>query len=150
MKVIYIDMDGVLADIQKDCMKSLEETPDIKYPQSIPGFFENLSPVKGAIDSVNHLRRIKDYDIWVLTAPSVRNPLCYTEKRLWIENHFDYEFCKRLIICPNKSLLRGDYLIDDHREGKGQDNFKGKFLHFGCDYKDWGQILEHLNVKEKY
>lgn len=145
MKVIYIDMDGVLADIKKDWMKSLVEKPYVKYPQSVPSFFENLTPVKGAIESVNLLRRIKKYDVWILTAPSVKNPLCYTEKRLWIEKHFDYEFCKRLIICNDKSLLRGHYLIDDNLKGKGQENFLGEVLHFGCDFIDWEDILKYLN-----
>ena len=55
------------------------------------------------------------FDMWFLTAPSIKNPMSYAEKRVWIEtNSFPPE---RLIICPDKSLLKGDYLIDDNKEG---------------------------------
>jgi hypothetical protein len=37
----------------------------IHYPQSIPGFFENLQPIPGAIDAVNVLRSSEQFDVYV-------------------------------------------------------------------------------------
>ncbi len=61
------------------------------------------------------------------------------------EKHFDYEFTKRLIISPNKGLLMGDFLIDDHIEGRGQEEFPGTVIHFGSSsFPDWFAVREHL------
>lgn len=37
----------------------------------------------------------------------------YTEKAQWIQKYFGTEGLKRLILFGNKSLVKGDYLIDD-------------------------------------
>ena len=48
---------------------------------------------------------------------------------------------ERLVISPDKSLLKGDYLIDDILHGKGQDSFEGKLIHFGSnEYPDWSAV----------
>lgn len=146
-QILYIDMDDVLCNYSKAHQQSLLDFPDIKFPQSRENFFHNLEPMEGAIEIVNQLRNGPEYDVYVLTAPSTRNPHSYTEKRLWIDNHFDYEFTKRLIIASNKSLLKGDILIDDHINGKGQENFEGKLIHFGSDdFPDWLAIAKVFDL----
>ena len=53
----------------------------------------------------------------------------------------------RLIISPNKSLLKGDYLIDDNVEGKGQEGFEGKLIQYGStSYPSWSSVLKFLNI----
>lgn len=118
-------MDDTICDFLGRYHEFRKAKPEIDFPQSIPGFFENLEPIEGAIESVNALRQSNDFEVYILTAPSTRNPLSYTEKRLWVERHFDYAMVKRLILSPDKSLLRGDVLIDDYAAGKGQDQFEG-------------------------
>ncbi|MGB7345292.1 MAG: hypothetical protein WBD20_13845 [Pirellulaceae bacterium] len=114
--IIYVDMDDVLCDYSFAHRTASQAKPEIDFPQSFAGFFRDLRPIAGAIEAVNRLRLVSN--LFVLTAPSTRNPLSYTEKRLWIEEHFDYEFTKRLILSPDKGLLKGDFLVDDHVEGK--------------------------------
>ena len=144
-KILYVDMDDVLCDFTKAYQQSLTEFPEIKFPQSRENFFLNLDPLPGAIEAVGDLRSSLEYDVYILTAPSTRNPLSYTEKRLWIENHFDYDFVKKLIISPNKALLKGDFLIDDYDSGKGQDKFQGKLIHFGSsECPDWAAVRHAL------
>ncbi len=142
-KILHVDMDGVLCDIAKAYRWVYENRPEVEFPQSVPGLFENLDPIDGAIDAVATLR--SQYDVWILSAPSVRNPNCYQEKRIWVEKHFDYELAKRLILCTNKGLLKGDFMIDDHSEGKGQEVFDGELILFGSDlFPDWKSVLDHL------
>jgi 5'(3')-deoxyribonucleotidase len=119
----------------------------IQYPQSQYRFFANLEPIEGAIQAVKDLIDSNEYDPYVLSAPSTRNPLSYSEKREWIEVHFGYDFCERLILCPHKGLLKGDLLIDDNSEGRGQDLFEGELLQFGSSaYPNWATVRTRLGI----
>ena len=136
---VMIDMDGVLCDLAAAYERARRDHPNVAYPQSIPGIFEALDPIDGAIAAVNRLRN--PHDVWVLSAPSVRNPHCYTEKRLWIEAKFDLDFAYRLILTHDKSLVVGDVLIDDHISGKGQEHWAGRLIHFGSPrFPGWSQV----------
>ena len=146
-KIIYIDMDDVLCDFINSYQKIKREHPEIEYPQSKYGFWLNLKPIENAIETVNYLR--KYFDVYILSAPSEYNPLSYTEKRVWIENHLGFDMVNRLILSSHKNLNKGDYLIDDYIEGKGQEKFEGKLINFGSDeFPDWKAVLEYFkNIK---
>lgn len=143
-KILYIDMDGVLCDIEQKFINALKETPEIAYPQSQYGFFLELDPIKDCIDAVKSLG--EHYDIWFLSAPSYRNPMCYAEKNYWIRKHFGIEWTEKLILSCNKSLLMGDYLIDDNYKGRGQEFFKGQLIHFGTNelFMNWKDVFDYL------
>ena len=145
-QIIYVDMDDVMCEYTKAFNQCLSDSPQIAFPQSQYGFFSELGEVDGAIDAVNKLRNTATFDVYVLTAPSIHNPLCYTEKRVWIEKHFDMAFVEKLIISPNKGLLRGHYLIDDHNAGKGQENFEGQLIQFGgTEFSNWQSVVRYFN-----
>ncbi|MFY8283424.1 5' nucleotidase, NT5C type [Pseudoalteromonas sp. SSMSWG5] len=142
---IYIDMDNVLCDYNAAHKKALFEEPGIKYPQSQFGFFANLQPIPNAVESVFELS--KSNEVYILTAPSIHNPLSYVEKRVWVEKWLGIEFVERLIISPNKGLFHGDILIDDHSDGNGQELFQGKLIHFGSgQYPTWAVVLTELTT----
>lgn len=146
-KIVYIDMDDVLCDFTRAHKDALLVNPNMKFPQAEFGFFTGLKAINGAIESVNLLINSNVYDPYILTAPSIKNPLCYTEKRIWIEKHFGLQFVNKLIISPNKGLLKGDFLIDDNTEGKGQENFEGQVLQFGGEaYPTWESIMKFLHL----
>ena len=145
--IVYIDMDDVLCDYTTAFNKALEETPDIAFPQSQYGFYANLAPITGAIESVQKLINSEKFDPYILTAPSTRNPFSYTEKRVWIEKYLGIEFTEKLIISPNKGLLKGDILIDDLISGRGQESFEGNIMQFGsADYPDWKTVIARLET----
>lgn len=143
--IIYIDMDDVLCDFTGAYNEALLRTPEIRYPQSQYGFYTNLAPIAGAIESVSELIKSERFDPYILTAPSIYNPLCYTEKRLWVEKHFGIDFVNKLIISPNKALLKGHYLIDDRLQGNGQNEFDGNLIHFGSSkFPKWENVMTYL------
>ncbi|MBJ7539729.1 5' nucleotidase, NT5C type [Marinomonas transparens] len=145
--IVYIDMDDVLCDFKGAYQQARVNEPNIMFPQSQYGFFANLDPIPFGVESVKQLIDSNLYDPYILTAPSIKNPLCYTEKRIWIEKYFGLEFTEKLIISPNKSLLKGGYLIDDNVSGKGQDAFEGKLLHYGStSYPDWKAVMKYLKT----
>lgn len=146
MAIVYVDMDDVLCAYTTAHARALNMNPGVQFPQGVPGFFQSLAPIDGALAAIRELRDL--FDVYVLTAPSTRNPYSYFEKRIWIEEHFDYPFTKKLILCPNKGLLKGDYLIDDHTSGKGQDLFDGMLIEFGSKaFPDWTTILTFLKAR---
>jgi 5'(3')-deoxyribonucleotidase len=119
----------------------------IRLPQTTYGFYTSLEPIEGAIETFNWLNN--NFDVWILTRPSYQNPLCYTEKRVWAENYLGIEVAKKLIICWDKGLLKGDYLIDDtiNVESKLdlQTKFEGEFLHFGSDkFPNWKSVKKYF------
>ena len=142
MKRIFIDMDDTICDFIGPFKSDLFRE---KFPQSKIGFFLSLEPLPNAIESVKKLN--DTYDVWFLTRPSIKNINCYTEKAEWIKKHFGEDMLEKLIICPNKSLVKGDYLIDDdHRHG--QPEFEGEWIEFGSDrFKDWKSIMEYFKLK---
>lgn len=112
-------------------------------PRGVSGFYLNLEPKEGAIEAVKYLDSIDD--VYILTCPSIMNPISYMEKRLWIEKYFGFEFCKKLILSYNKGLLKGDILIDDYACGRGQENFEGKVIQYGSvKFPNWETIVNDL------
>ncbi|MCF6437176.1 hypothetical protein [Pseudoalteromonas sp. MMG022] len=145
--IVYVDMDDVICDYRKAYNNAKRENPEIVYPQSVFGFFTDLEPVEGALEAMTALQHSGKYDAYILTAPSPKNPLCYTEKRVWVEKWLGYYFVERLIISPHKGLLKGDYLIDDHIDGNGQDSFEGRLLQFGSRaYPNWDSVRKELSI----
>lgn len=142
---IFIDMDDTLCDYQS-AYERLRHTTD--YPQSVDGFWLSLEPLSLAIETMHWLAELPAISVYILTAPSVHNPNCYTEKRLWVEKHLSIDWAHRLIISTDKGLLRGDLLIDDYIDGRGQENFQGLIWQFGkSPYQDWQAVrpeLEHF------
>ena len=50
---------------------------------------------------------------------------------------------KKLIICWDKGLLKGDYLIDDHEY-----DFDGELIRFGSDeFRNWEIVKDYLKTK---
>ena len=147
MKRIYIDLDGVIADFEKgrEDHPLGKVSPYIGRPDKLPGLFENLEPIEGAISSVNLLLESLDFDIYFLSTAPWDNPDAWTHKRLWIAKYFDEKLIrKRLILCHFKNFLSGDYLIDDRRHNGAKD-FQGEWLHFGSDkFPNWKSILKYL------
>jgi 5'(3')-deoxyribonucleotidase len=143
MKKVYVDMDDTLCDFIGPFRRG---EVSIKYPHSKLGFFLDLEPLEGAIEGMKNLQT--KYTVYILTRPSIKNTHCYTEKAEWIKKYLGEEMLERMILCPDKSLVKGDYLVDDdHRHG--QTEFEGEHIHFGKDekFKTWSQVVEYLMSK---
>lgn len=139
--IIAIDMDGVLCDFAKRYRERQLENPNIYYPQSEYGFFENLDPIPGAIKAYWALK--KEFNVKILTSPSIHNPLCYTEKRNWVEEYLGFSEVFHLTITKDKHLFKADYLIDDTEYKE----FQGTQLLFGSqECPNWNFVLNFFEV----
>jgi len=149
-KIVFIDMDGVLVDLQKaidDYHKTTSEKLSLLYRDDadlIPGIFREAPAMKGAIEAVRKLYQSGKYDICVATTSPWDNPYAAGDKMFWIQKYLGEEFYKSMTITHRKDLLHGDYLIDD-RTANGAGEFKGKLMQFGTKkYPDWDAILNEL------
>ena len=142
--LILLDQDNVLADFEQGFLaawqknhpeKSFIACDDRKYfhvkqdypveyhhyveaTYASPGFFRNLKPIPGAIEGVQQLLAF-GHEIHICTSPINRYHNCVREKYEWVEEHLGFEFTKRMILTKDKTLVRGDILIDDKPEITG-------------------------------
>lgn len=142
-KIVYIDLDGVVADFDAAFKRVAEKTWIEGCEKKVPeGFFLDLALINGAVESINKLSQ--KYELYFLSTPQWSNPSCWKEKRLWVEKHFQELFFKRLILTHNKGLLKGDYLIDDKIQN-GVAEFQGKHIHFGsAEFPNWDAVMLFL------
>lgn len=139
-KVIYVDMDGVLADYNGRC-KELNVNPN--NTDNIDGFFRSLKPLPGAIEAYRKLNEI--YDVYVLSTAPWENVTALSDKNAWIKEYLP-EAYKRVIYTHHKNLCIGDYLIDD-RTKNGAGEFKGELIQFGTEkFPDWNSVLKYIGV----
>ena len=146
MKILYLDMDGVLVDIVNSCKAKYGtglETSISSLLDTDSELFLQADPMPGAIDAYNKL--VAKFEVYILTTVPWNNLDAFKAKRLWVEKHLGQPAFKRVITCHHKNLLRGDYLIDD-RTVNGAEKFNGEFIHFGTEeYPDWYSIINYLN-----
>ena len=147
MKILYVDIDGVLANFNKGVANSGLAQKYKGRPDKIPGVYKNLTLIEGAKISVEKLFNSGLYDIYFLSSAPWDNPRAWTHKRLWIEKHFGPQTRKRLILSHRKDLQTGDYLIDDSPRN-GAIDFNGKWIHFGSEeFPSWKDVLNFLLPK---
>lgn len=152
-KILYIDMDGVVADfygfvdpkiVAANLLPSNRDTAINYICSQWPRVFRDLEPIKDSQKYVYKLATI--FNVYFLSTPMWELPESWTDKRLWIMKHFGRIGHKKLILTHRKDLCIGDYLIDD-RLVNGASEFKGKHIHFGHgEFKTWEDIYTYLKI----
>lgn len=158
--IVLVDMDGVLADFDKEVLQRLQDRhPHIPivperanfyvaddYPEHAAlvraisneeGFFDSLPMVDGALDG---WQRIIDlgYMPRICSSPIRTNPYSAPEKLGWLERHFAPVFghwvVDQAIITRNKHKFEGIALIDDRPKLKGSDQAVWQHIIFDRPY----------------
>lgn len=111
-----------------------------------PGFFRHLPVMDHAVEVLQELQT--DYDIWITTAATeFRN--CIVDKYDWLGEHFPFIHWSRFVFCGDKSILRGDYMIDD--KARNLAPFPGKKLLFTASHNvhetDFTRVNNWLDVQ---
>jgi 5'-nucleotidase len=174
--LILVDMDGPLADLEAAVAQAREDTnlPVIEPTDRVgfhvaddyqarygdeardwvrnvmatPGFYRHLPVVDGARAGLEQLAQ-DGHDVRILTSPLMWNPTCASDKLLWADEHFGGDWKARVIIARDKTLVRGDILIDDKPDITGDLNPIWRHVRFDTVYNQnrdglrlcgWGDI----------
>jgi 5'(3')-deoxyribonucleotidase len=170
---IAVDMDGVLADTETHFIQYYEAESGEKVDRStmlgVPesqafrdktavnryvhsaGFFRTLPLIPGGVYAIKTL--MEHFDVYIVSA-AMEFPLSLYEKKQWLEEHFPFVHWKNIVFCGDKSIIKTDYLIDDHL--KNLDNFSGIPLMFTASHNvnfnhhyrlnNWEEILKYFEI----
>jgi 5'-nucleotidase len=173
MEKVLVDMDEVIADCvgqfldwyERDFGVLIERSQlvnthifDVVYPEhrdvvvSYPhqrGFFRDLAVIEGSQKVVKELSR--KYDVYVVSR-ATEFVFSLEDKQHWLRDHFSFLQWNKLIFCGDKSLIRGDVMIDDH--SYNLNGFEGRKILFSAPHnmsvngferaKDWLEIGDLL------
>jgi 5'(3')-deoxyribonucleotidase len=142
---ILVDMDGTTINIDAPFRETLVEiAPHIKpvvfeditdyhmerlYPPEAqqylhqvwitPGLFARAKPFPGAIEALAEMS--EGVNMFICSTPRWDNPTCIADKRASIFKYFGREWLenRRLYLVDDKTMIFGQYLIDDKSEIKG-------------------------------
>jgi len=168
--ILLIDMDGVIANYYARFLrvwqmlypnrkaiplKELEgfyiescysEYPeeDIKRILTTSRFFRNLPPVDHAIKTLQEIIVDPAFDSFICTAPDIeyQDQLCFSEKAQWVEEHLGKEWLHKMILSKDKTLIHGNYLIDDKPSIHGVRTPSWKHVVFHQKYNHTEEIIK--------
>lgn len=141
---ILIDMDGVIADFDKEFLQRWRERHPEKlyvpleqrttfyvkdsYPQELrllvseilleASFFREMTPVPGAKEALEEMES-KGFEVFICSSPLSIYGNCVLEKYEWVEKYLGRSWVNRIILTKDKTIIRADYLIDDKPEITG-------------------------------
>ena len=157
MPRIIIDMDEVMADTYEKFHAAYEERTGRRLPperlrghkvyEADPGhadlrrmmfeegFFRDVPVMADAPEVVREL--YDNYEVYVVTtATEFKNSL--RDKWEWLEEHFPFIHHRRIVLCGNKSVVHGDYMIDDKVHNLAGFNGTGLLFYSYHNHHDTG------------
>lgn len=161
MKQVLVDMDGVLADFYTQFQRlEQEETGNYISLESIygkleadafphfdkhvrsEGFFRTAPLVEGSREGLKYLN--DKYKV-LLVSSATEFPRSLTEKMEWMNEFFPFISWKQVILCGEKSVIKGDIMVDDH--AKNLDYFDGQRILFTQPHNIYLQNDSYQRVK---
>lgn len=76
-----------------------------------PGFFRNLPVMEDSIEVLEGINQ--RYDLFIVSA-ATEFPNSLKDKYDWLAEHFPFLTWKQLVLCGDKRVVYGDFMIDDH------------------------------------
>ncbi len=187
---ILIDIDGVVADLNEAAASRLElrgsETARLaahmrsargwSFTKGLPkkdaalilgvlaepGFYADLPVIPGARAALAGMRDA-GHDVFFVTSPWLSNPTCASDKLGWVERHFGLVMAYRTVIAGDKTVVTGDFLVDDKPDITGcaapswtqvfytrpwNLHKEGPRIHTWGD-DSWRRVLEHKQTAAK-
>lgn len=133
MKRLIIDMDDVMADATGQFINYYEKEFGLRIERTVlngkgegegfPGnhdaiarfpyrehFFRTMQVHEHCQEVMEKLN--KKYEVFVVSA-AMEFPQSLVEKLSWLKEHFPFLAWRQFVFCGSKSVVHGDYMIDD-------------------------------------
>ena len=111
-----------------------------------PGIY--LVPVKDSIEVMEAL--CQKHEVYIASA-ATQFPNSLREKSDWLATYFPFISWKNQILCGDKSILKGDLLIDDR--AYNLERFQGNSFLFNCPHNqhetDYERVLNWREIGER-
>jgi 5'(3')-deoxyribonucleotidase len=171
-KRLIVDMDDVLADATGQFINFYERQFGVRVPREFlnhkeegQGFPDNHEAIKSYVYqkdffrtmSVNQnahdvMRKLNEkYEVFIVSS-AMEFPNSLVEKLEWLNEHFPFLHWKQFVFCGRKSIVHGDYMIDDLPHNL--ETFNGEKLLFSAPHNlqfnhfkrvsDWNNVGELL------
>lgn len=163
MKRLIVDMDDVIADatgqfinyyekefgirVLRDSLNHQDEglgfPANYEIIKEFPhreSFFLTMQPNEGSQLVLENLN--KKYDLFIVSA-AMEFPKSLPEKLTWLKNHFPFLTWKQIVFCGSKTVVHGDYMIDDL--SYNLDGFNGEKFLFTAPHNLHIQKFNRLN-----
>ncbi|WP_217181627.1 hypothetical protein [Streptomyces sp. AC495_CC817] len=116
----------------------------IKKIMTEPGFYRRLKPISGAKQALKSALAA-GHDVRIVSSPYISNPTCASDKIDWVVRHYGSQWASRLILTNDKTVVHGDFLIDDKPEVVGSMTPSWRHIVFG-DY-EYNQHVDGLRLR---
>jgi 5'-nucleotidase len=133
MERLIVDMDDVMADATGQFIDYYEKEFGLRIDRAIlngkgegegfpanhdkiaqfpyrDNFFRTMSVNESCREVMEKLN--KKYQVFVVSA-AMEFPKSLTEKLEWIQEHFPFLNWRQIVFCGSKTVVHGDYMIDD-------------------------------------
>jgi 5'-nucleotidase len=172
MKRLIVDMDDVMADATGQFIAYYEKEFGVKVERSVlngkgegegfpgnhkaiaqfpyrPNFFRTMAVNEQCQEVMEKLN--KKYEVFIVSA-AMEFPQSLAEKLLWLNEHFPFLTWKQFVFCGSKTVVHGDYMIDDLVHNL--EHFKGEKFIFTAPHNIHRNHFNRLNnwkeVGEKF
>lgn len=127
--------------------------PDILRITRSRGFYLSLPTMPGAQEALEDIEKnCREFiEPFICTAPELEfeNLMCHSEKVQYLKEHFSDFWVKRTIITKDKTVVRGDGLIDDKpvitgamKPTWGQITYKQPYNTGEFTWEQWPEVRE--------
>ena len=162
--IIFVDMDEVIADsyghfirlynqevnanLRRETIVSGEAWENVpperqervKQYHWEPGFFADLDPLPGSQDILKEIASV--HEVYIATA-ATQFPNSLREKSDWLDQYFPFIHWRNRILCGDKSILKGDVLIDDRSYNLR--SFEGRSIMFASPHNNGSNGFEKVS-----
>ncbi len=172
MDRLIIDMDDVIADATGQFINYYETEFGVRVPRESlnhqdeghgfpahhdiirqfpyrSNFFRTMTPNPGSSEIMKELNR--KYDLFIVSA-AMEFPQSLAEKLDWLKEYFPFLSWKQIVFCGSKTVVHGDYMIDDlHYNLAG---FNGEKFIFTAPHNlhidDFERLNDWIEVGKKF
>lgn len=167
---ILIDLDGVIADIDKSFIEAWKH----KYPNAPApdpgtrkefyigeefgedsgkkayeifrekGFFRHTPMMPGCKTALSEMLKMGN-EVYIVTSAGNNMPYAASEKYQWVDEHLGVDWVDRLVITRSKYVVSGDVLIDDKPEVYNHEKANWEHVLYDASYNKQTGNKRRLN-----